>query len=362
MIGPLTPRGALARERLPRLDWLSSPRLAVCLIAVITITVAVGSFIPQESSFGLYSSWWLILAVALLFINTLYCTLSRARRAMRKREGKTLSASPVRLGSPGRWGSFLLHSGLLVILIGILLSVLFGFQGVVALTEGQTFTERHDEYFRIWEGALHQEQHLGFKLRLLKFDPSFKVQESLTNASTVAIIDRGGLIEERLVYINKPFSYRGYDFFQGSMKGFSTHVVVREGDREIFDGFIRLAAGSTEKGEPYHDLLDIPDRDLRLTIWFDPGPSKPGMCGPGAMIGDGASRPSIEARLEENGAEIYRGLVGQGEMAKAGRFDLTFVEARPWTILEVSDDPGFQVVLGGFLLFALGAPIRLFAR
>lgn len=120
--------------------FFSSVKLAIWLLAIITILSLIGTFIPQNESpsfyiekmghvgysvlsktglSNLYSSWWFILFLVLLSLNLTVCLLNRL---------------PVKLRS---LGTFISHLSILVILLGAFIGIVYGEKGLIKIGKAE---------------------------------------------------------------------------------------------------------------------------------------------------------------------------------------------------------------------------------
>lgn len=141
----------------------SSIKSAIWLLSVIAVLSLIGTLIPQNeepafyidrygrSGYGallttgltdVYSSWWFILFLILFSLNLTACLLSRLSL-----KGRSL-------------GTLICHVGVLVILAGALVGMLFGQRGYVKIEKGQEAS---------CFAAQDKHVDLGFSLRLNDF-------------------------------------------------------------------------------------------------------------------------------------------------------------------------------------------------
>lgn len=251
------------------IDFFSSVKLAIFLIIMLTLASIVGTLIPQmrgadeyAARYGqmsellirleftdLYHSWWFIAFLVLFALNILICTLTRLspkfRRAFRPNlefKTDTLLASKIQerfkknqsLGESedelkmtlrslryqvkeqrkageihllarkktlGIFGSDIVHLGLLVILIGGIVSGFGGFRTNISISEGETVP--------ILDAS--------FKLKLEKFETEYHPNGSVKDwKSTLTIIEEESPRLTKTIEVNHPLSYKGHVFYQSS--------------------------------------------------------------------------------------------------------------------------------------------------
>jgi len=247
--------------------FLSSVKLAIVLIIIITIASVIGTLIPQLRSaeeylarYGqisellmrleitdLYHSWWFKVLLILFSLNIMICTLTRLspklKRAFRpnlKFETDTLLAAKIQEKFSKNWnlekskgelkkelrsahyriketekdgavhllarkkilgifGSDIVHLGLLIILIGGIISGFSGFRTNINISEGEIVPVLNTE----------------FKLQLDKFETEYHPNGSVKDwKSTLTIIEDDTPRLTKTIEVNFPLTYKGYVFYQ----------------------------------------------------------------------------------------------------------------------------------------------------
>jgi len=120
--------------------FVSSLKLAITLLTVISLCSLVGTFFPNSS---IYSSKWFIFLLALFALNLFTCLLSRISF-----KGRQL-------------GTSISHISVLAILIGGLIGMVFGQRGYIEISKGQEVNSFFTQD--------KKEVKLGFSLRLDDF-------------------------------------------------------------------------------------------------------------------------------------------------------------------------------------------------
>ncbi|KJU87703.1 ResB-like protein, partial [Candidatus Magnetobacterium bavaricum] len=206
----------------------------------------------------MYSSWWFLMLLALLALNLIVCSIDRLPGIRRivsrpmtplKEEGfghhginkeftykgsindvrikvvtalKQLGFRPyefafergiqyyARKWQNVRYAVYVIHLSIIVILLGAVIGIQFGFRGFMKIDEGQTT----DKVFSRKGG----ENHLGFSLRCDDFTVQFygDTDTPKTYLSWLTIIENGQEILKTSIEVNRPMSYKGYTFYQSS--------------------------------------------------------------------------------------------------------------------------------------------------
>lgn len=130
----------------------------------------------------------------------------------------------------GRWSriaNYLVHSSLLVIFAGAIVSAMYGFEGAANIPEGAAI-----DTFLIFkegktaglqkvkmEGALENERLLGFRIQAETFDVKFyekfpgRPQEFVTKLN---FIENGEIKKSAYARVNDPVEYKNFVFYQAS--------------------------------------------------------------------------------------------------------------------------------------------------
>jgi cytochrome c biogenesis protein len=249
--------------------FLSSVKLAIVLIILLTVASIVGTLIPQGRSLAeysarygslsglfialrltrLYQSAW-YLALLLLFVaNTVVCTVSRFgpkwRRAFRpalEAEAKsvasmrasarfrlplTLAAARDRVAGRLRSRRYRLDEsvkdGKAVVLarkrrfgwfgsdivhLGLLVIIAGGFTSGIGVRRAE---------LALTDGQTADVPHATFQLRLDKFETEYYPQGGVKAwKSTVTVIEGGAPVLTQVIAVNKPLTHKGMSFYQQS--------------------------------------------------------------------------------------------------------------------------------------------------
>ncbi len=325
----------------------------------------------------LYHTPWFVLVLALLAANLIICSLNRLSltlrilgkdpaaeaAAMRKpRESFTLPGSPAanlervkeilrgflgkvsqaqdqdrvilfaQRGGWSRFGVYVVHTSVLVIMAGALVGNFWGFSGHVNITEGQTVDQIVLDSGRA--------KPLGFSLRLDKFTVSFyKNGMPSEYRSEVTFLDQGKAVKKASLIVNDPAEYRGIDFYQAS---YGTSV------KEIWVNYTK--DGKTQRIKLFNQR------------WSElPGGGRAGVMAFRERVQMGALYDGPVARI------LYQpGQQAQPQQItafKAGakvpmhgpvKFELLQAETAPYSGLQVKYDPGVWLIWVGCTLMVVG--------
>lgn len=369
-------------------EFLSSVRLTILTLFFIAAACIVGTLVPQqapvqeylshysESTYAIFrmfgltnvfrSSWFFFLTVVFV-VNLLLCSVGRFGRFLKNRDEnrfpdekrlRAMSASfflkgrkvgdaavlfrgfrQVGLndrgvildkGSISRYGIHVVHGSIIVILIGSLVGIAFGYRGFVTLRGGET------KEAIVSRDAAGTTISLPFGIKLDDFQVSFYPDGAPKEyVSTLEILDQGRSVEKAAVRVNHPLSYGGTSIYQASYGSDPIFLFDINGKK------VRLHQGAT-----YRDgAVSV------MAVRFEPSIHN---FGPGVQI----------AYLEGNTTQtawLVKAIPDMRQKVIAGcvvRLDDIVNEF--YTGLEVSHDPGVWIVWTGFAAILFGLYVNFF--
>jgi cytochrome c biogenesis protein len=207
----------------------------------------IANFLIRLEFTKLYQSWWFIILLFLFAVNILVCTLTRLSPKLKKaftpkfeiekkrllslktkvsfkknqdlEKTKTevqriLSSKHFRLKTDqnentafllarkrvlGLFGSDIVHLGLIIIIIGGIISGFGGFRTNLTINEGQTIDIPQAD----------------FELRLDKFVTEYHPNGSVRDwKSTLTVLENGSDVLSKTIEVNHPLSHKGFVFYQ----------------------------------------------------------------------------------------------------------------------------------------------------
>lgn len=264
--------------------------------------------------------------------------LDRARRVLEHLVGPSAQAKDqertvlfAQRGGWSRFGVYLVHSSVLVIMAGALVGNFWGYAGFVNIPVGQSV-----DHIILDNG---RPRPLGFTLRLDKFNVSFYPNGMPSEyRSEVTFIDGGKAVQKSILIVNDPAEYQGIDFYQASygndLKTLELDL-VRDGKKQ------RLTLDSGKVTEL-------------------PGGAKAAIQGWRERVQMGAMYDGPVARIlyQEGQAEprAYTAFKPGVNIPQPGplKFQIVKVQTEPYSGLQVKYDPGVWLIWVGCSLMVLG--------
>jgi len=341
----------------------------------------------------MYNSWWFLGLLTLFAVNLIVCSADRIPQVIRLVRRDSLAIAPEQLekfplrserhlvedvpaaaarvttllrrhgwhartaplnpgllccaekGKWSRFGVYVVHCSILVILAGALLgssavahkvfrNPLFAFKGSVMLPEG----ERTAHIFAHKGG---ERLDLGFALRCDDFTIEYYGNGMpKTYRSTVTVFDGGAPVQTTDIEVNRPLTYKGVTFYQSSYQPFQEYRVALKKQDGSAATTARISAARQmdwpEGGVSYGIINRESQGEVtrRLKIWFTDNQGEPSVFWVNADQEAAIERPS----------GIYLLTIGQ----------------RYATGLQATKDPGVWLVYGGCLLMLVGLYIAFF--
>ncbi|RJO64847.1 MAG: cytochrome c biogenesis protein ResB [Myxococcales bacterium] len=227
---------------------------------------------------------------------------------------------------------YVVHSGLLVIIIGGLVSAAFGFEGYMEIPEGRArdfvFKKLGSDYIRT---------PIGFTVRCDTFEfQRFSGGMVKDYVSNLTVVDGGQEMLKKRIEVNDPLSYGGFNFYQSS-------YVEQVGIALVDQATGRRGATVLSSGEEA-SVIQL-GASVRLEMFSPPSPE---------------AKMTAYVTVTPSSGESYRAMLSSDPEAnragQAGRPILAeFSQARPVysTGLMVVSDPGaIWIWIGSALMIA----------
>ncbi|HNR51711.1 MAG: Cytochrome c biogenesis protein Ccs1 [Deltaproteobacteria bacterium ADurb.BinA179] len=227
------------------LKFLSSLKLTVGLLLIISAICLIGTLFPQMSGgsriaallgpYDIFHSIWFMAAGFLLCANLIMCM---SRRLKLKRRSILM---------------LLLHAGILLVIAGYALGAL-GLDGIMEIPEGETVSG-----VRLRDGSSAE---LGFSVKCERFSVDYYENGMPREyVSDLAFLKDGGVAGRAQVRVNHPADMGGFSFYQQSFRlNLSALLSVSDGQSKTA---VRVSEG---------DIIPLSaagDRARVVKIWHD---------------------------------------------------------------------------------------------
>lgn len=345
--------------------------------------------------FNTYGSFWYISNIVLLIINITVCTLNRIKsRSMRDKvfgrnykketvELKTLkynyemtvSRPPETVreqltthlkeyyyrisveennkekyiyatkGGWGRLGSYLTHTGLVLLFIGGIITIIFGFTTDRWAAPGEIFTAPGRE----------------FRIKIEDFRIEVNEKGQLKDyICDVSVLENGEIVKTKTIEVNKPLSYKGLTFYQSSYRENVNQIAVQvtnltgsQFDSTFISGIDKV------------NLIDKDGYAFKVLHYI------PHFMMSGRQIfsaSDMPENPAVQIELTKNDSLISRSwaflLFPDKHQQEDQLYKFNFLSYYPTyeTGLQIAYNPGASFMWGGFLLITLGIMFAFYVK
>ena len=260
-------------------------RTAIFFLIGVVAIVAVGSFVPQDgtsdpakvqafisgngtlngmfSAIGLPLTSVFVSPIFYVLLGSLYIALGacviRRGRALLVRTWRRYPRTPQYWGEVGSW---VFHTSFFLLLVAVVWGKATGYQGLVTLVEGQSFTETRSGYDQLQEGMLFDGQHAGFTMRLNSFSASYAgTGEASDYVRNVTVYDHGRQVETKAIRVNDFLGYDGVNVYQQDYGWAPVITVTNPGGQPVFSGPIEFfdAPGQLGNKAQGEGVLKVPD-------------------------------------------------------------------------------------------------------
>ena len=424
---------------------LTSMRNALILLLLLGLASIPGSIYPQRTQsplkvreyfetnpefakwldrfylFDVYGSPWFSAIYILLFVSLIGCVVPRtwhyAKEALRKpapppsslKQLENYQTANATLDSAADWlkknrfritrdknslaaekgylretGNLFFHLSLIVVLLGIGASSVFGMRGEAIVTIGERFINVPTSYDNLAPGRFFNLERMPpFTITAANFDAEYdaETRQPLDYTLVARVTESPDSSPvEKIVKVNKPLTF-GDSRVYLQANGFSPLVTVRDQEGMVkFEGpvpFLPQDSNLTSIG-----AIKVPDADPQIgfVASFFPTAARdevrggfssfPELLDPRLLIsvwqGDlkmDSGVPQSVYRIDTDGMERI-GLKGLsiGESYDYGVGTITFNGVVPWVNLQVVKDPGKQAALIGSIFAIIGLLASLFIR
>ncbi len=359
---------------------------------------------------NMYHSWWFVFLLMMLSLNIAVCTIERLPRVihmvMKKQEpltdatirnmalrkemkikgdmdtvaGKAAAAMKAMGYSPNeyraegeiqyfaekgkfsRLGVYIAHISVLIIFAGALIGSFWGYKGYAQITEGHTI----DSIGLTGKPLLLHvgpEMPLPFQVRCDKFQLKLYQGTDMPSAylSTLTVIDNGNNVLTKTIRVNDPLEYKGIRFFQSSYgiapqeASMTIRAIAKGPVFSVHDYTLKRGEKTTLEGS--NITMTVSDFSPDVVI----GPNNQLMGRSDKYRGSAAAILDFSA----GGKPVEQAIILNQDPSSQPKnvpftFSITGYNGPYYTGLQVTHDPGVDIVWLGCTMLVLGILIAFF--
>ena len=270
--------------------------------------------------------------------------LSRGFRTWKRVETESAVTLFSERGRFSRLGVYLTHLSILIILVGGLIGLRYGFHGFVNILEGESV----DRIFLRGKGS-EIPKPIGFLVRcddftMTYYDVPGKERHVKEYASLLTVSEDGKEVLKKTVRVNHPLHYRGWAFYQSSYGALQEIAIGVEWKSNQEKTVLNAFEG---------DTVPIPDSNATIRVLkYTPQVH---------AFGEGVQVAVFRPNQQPRSLWLFRNPAGRDQQ-KGEDFTLSFqgLSTREYTGLQVTKDPGVWIVWLGSGLLILGLIVSFF--
>jgi cytochrome c biogenesis protein len=258
-------------------------------------------------------------------------------------------------GNYSRLGVYITHFSILVILIGAIIGIFFGFKGHLNLPEGSISDAAYSDTGKVIP--------LGFEIRCDDFDVKFYGRSDMPKEyrSWLSIIKDGREVLRKSIAVNDPLTYKGITFYQANYGLISERL-----ERGIF--ILRVVSGDGKTSDiklRLGDTFKIPGTNISGKI-IDFSPAlKIDDNGQAFTYANQMNNPAVYIDFSESGKHKYSGWILKRypetwQLPEGPKVDFIDYWGVEFTGLQVRKDPGVWIVYLGCCTISIGLFIAFF--
>ena len=283
------------------------------------------------------------------FFNTLR---SSRYNVMEANEGESVQLYTHK-GRYSRLAVYAVHLSIVLIFIGALIGVRYGFKGYLNLPEGQTSNA-------IYKSPT-EKIPLDFTIKCNWYETSFYAGGDTPKefSSELVILENGREVLKKVIEVNDPLVYKGITFYQSSY-GFMKeaegyfHITVKSNDGKENNLSLRFGDG-----------FEIPGTGIKGTIIdFSPALGRDPYTGELNTYAETMVNPAIAIEFSEPGKDKFKGwiLKRYPETGVLERGEIIFNDywGVEYTGLQVAKDPGVWLIYLASIIMTAGLYICFF--
>lgn len=250
----------------------------------------------------------------------------------------------------------------------------FFFEGAIRLTEGETLScAERASYDQVKMGRFFHIEKLN-ELGELYFHklhaPYVEEGKERGVANEIAVGEDVQKAKRRIIYVTRPFKYKGFEFYRVNKDGYSPLFVLRDRQGKVLygafaplqsieqkDGTYLYRSGSAAIPESFNFPQDprLP-AVFKLQTVYHPDKIK-------KRTGEVSFQIwGIKPDSREPSEELFNGKAAFGERVRAGDYILSMDEVRYWTSMNVIYRPGLGLIFGSFWITLGGLILNLILK
>lgn len=245
------------------------------------------------------------------------------------------------------WGSLLMHGGILLVLLAGVVSGLTRFEGVIAITEGQTVTDTASSYVASPRLPLLGPTYSGASLRLDSTQTQYEAS-SVVQTKALLTVTSGGGSRQVQSQVNAPAVIGSKDFLV-LRGGHAVRFSATQGASSAFDESVVRLGNAVQGG--YADSVTLADGRVLDVVTTADGSNQARADAQPLRIVDPMVRFTVRG---SEGSLALR----PGESGSLGDLTISLGDVRLWDEFAVRQDLATPLVYAAFAVIIVGGCVR----
>ena len=244
-------------------------------------------------------------------------------------------------GLIGRWGTVAVHTAILLIAVGALTGNLFGFINTIQIGKNETISVPLTK-----NGS--QQAQLTLNDFRIEYYPDGNISEFISDLTIAA----GDEKREQTIKINHPLQFQDISVYQ------------MDHGNQVLAQLQRIEGNSVTTAWLADDRRMVIDQEQGITLQViqyvpDFNPHRPAV-----TLSPLPNNPKVLYAFYQQEKAVHWGVADFGQILRIQGHDttVTFLDVRPYSLLDVKSDPGVPVVMTGFFLLSLAFFISVLVR
>jgi len=260
-------------------------------------------------------------------------------------------------GAYSRFGVYVIHASILIVIAGAIIGSLLGFEAFVNLPEGESTNTVHF-------GRQRGIKQLDFTVRCDKFSIAYYDNGMPKEyRSDLSFLKNGDVIYQGSLLVNHPITVDGIRFYQasyGSIPGAHAYITIKKGNEEGTTIKVRAKDSFYLEGNDATATVERIEENLMPMGMFR---------GPAVLIAIQSSGANISfwvfkdiERIKRRIPDLFQKIPRFNPgLFEPYYFKLNKIENKYYTGLQLSHDPGVSIVAIGSFLIIIGFLITFFS-
>jgi len=269
--------------------------------------------------------------------------LMRRYKRFKKRDTDTTTTFYGEKGPYSRFGVYIVHASILIIIAGAIIGSLWGFDGFVNLAEGESTDT-------VYVGRQKSLKKLGYTVRCDRFSITYYDNRMPKEyRSDLSFLENNAVIFQGPLLVNHPVTIKGIKFYQatyGTIPGGRAHITITRGNDKGTTLTVNLK-----------DSFYLKENGAKVTVQRIEENFM--SMGPAVLLSIHSSKANMQLWVFKDIEKMKRAIPNLLQkvpkfnpgLFKPYYFRLTSIAQTYYTGLQVSHDPGvFTVAMGAFFI------------